>query len=90
MKKLSIMSANRLFVDDRRLSDLGLSYKSAFVLLHKLREAMSEEMKGRVVGGDPKAATAPDCLIGSKKRLQPGGSWSRTWDVPVGRSPAQP
>jgi transposase-like protein len=27
--------------------DLGLSYKAAFVLLHKLREAMAEEMKGR-------------------------------------------
>ena len=33
---------------------LGLSYKSAFVLLHKLREAMAEEMKGRVVGGEGK------------------------------------
>ena len=31
--------------------DLGLSYKAAFVLLHKCREAMAEEMKGRVVGG---------------------------------------
>ena len=30
--------------------------KSAFVLLHKLREAMAEEMKGRVVGGDGKVA----------------------------------
>jgi transposase-like protein len=36
--------------------DLGLSYKSAFVLLHKLREAMAEEMKGRVVGGEGKIA----------------------------------
>jgi transposase-like protein len=36
--------------------DLGLSYKSAFVLLHKLREAMAEEMKGRVVGGEGKTA----------------------------------
>ncbi|MGD9539359.1 IS1595 family transposase [Methylocystis sp.] len=34
--------------------DLGTSYKAAFVLLHKLREAMAEEMKGRVVGGDGK------------------------------------
>lgn len=32
--------------------DLGLSYKSAFVLAHKLREAMSEDMKGRVIGDD--------------------------------------
>src|ERR1700694_2931952 len=36
--------------------DLSLSYKSAFVLLHKLREAMAEEMKGRVVGGEGKTA----------------------------------
>src|SRR6202167_3989907 len=36
--------------------DLGLSYKTAFVLLHKLREAMSEEMKGRVIGGEGKEA----------------------------------
>jgi transposase-like protein len=36
--------------------DLALSYKSAFVLSHKLREAMAEEMKGRVVGGEGKVA----------------------------------
>jgi transposase-like protein len=36
--------------------DLGLSYKTAFVMLHKLREAMAEEMKGRVVGGEGKVA----------------------------------
>src|SRR5271165_6540798 len=30
--------------------DLGVSYKVAFVLCHKLREAMAEELKGRVVG----------------------------------------
>jgi hypothetical protein len=36
--------------------DLGLSYKAAFVLLHKLREAMAEELKGRVVGGEGKVA----------------------------------
>jgi transposase-like protein len=36
--------------------DLGLSYKTAFVLLHKCREAMAEEMKGRVVGGEGKTA----------------------------------
>ena len=35
---------------------LSLSYKSAFVFLHKLREAMAEEMKGRVVGGEGKVA----------------------------------
>jgi len=36
--------------------DLGLAYKSAFVLLHKLREAMAEELKGRIVGGEGKVA----------------------------------
>lgn len=36
--------------------DLGLAYKSAFVLVHKLREAMAEEMKGRTVGGNGKVA----------------------------------
>jgi hypothetical protein len=34
--------------------DLGLSYKAAFVLLHKLREAMAEEMKGRKLGDNGK------------------------------------
>lgn len=36
--------------------DLGLAYKSAFVLAHKLREAMAEELKGRVVGGEGRVA----------------------------------
>src|SRR5215210_5203752 len=36
--------------------DLGVSYKAAWVLAHKLREAMAEEMKGRVVGGEGKVA----------------------------------
>ena len=36
--------------------DLGLAYKSAFVLVHKLREAMAEELKGRVIGGEGKTA----------------------------------
>jgi|SRR5579862_1478496 len=34
--------------------DLNVSYKCAFVLLHKLREAMAAELKGRVVGGEGK------------------------------------
>lgn len=36
--------------------DLNVSYKCAFVLLHKLREAMAEELKGRTIGGDGKVA----------------------------------
>jgi hypothetical protein len=36
--------------------DMNVSYKCAFVLLHKLREAMADELKGRVVGGEGKVA----------------------------------
>ena len=36
--------------------DLGVSYKSAFVLFHKLREAMAGELKDRMIGGDGKVA----------------------------------
>src|ERR1700729_2586262 len=36
--------------------DLGMSYKAAFVLCHKMREAMAEEMKGRTIGGAGKIA----------------------------------
>jgi hypothetical protein len=36
--------------------DLGLFHKSACVMLHKLREAMAEEMKGSVIGGEGKIA----------------------------------
>ncbi len=34
--------------------DLGVQYKTAFVLAHKLREAMALELKGRTVGGPGK------------------------------------
>ena len=34
--------------------DLNVSYKCAFVLLHKMREAMAAEMKARIVGGEGK------------------------------------
>jgi len=36
--------------------DLGLAYKSAFVMAHKLRDAMAEELKGRTIGGEGKTA----------------------------------
>src|SRR6266852_2353519 len=36
--------------------DLGTSYKAAFVLAHKLREAMAEELRGRTLGGEGKVA----------------------------------
>lgn len=34
--------------------DLGASYKTAFVLAHKMREAMAAELKGRMIGGEGK------------------------------------
>jgi transposase-like protein len=36
--------------------DLCVSYKCAFVLAHKLREAMADELKGRTIGGNGKVA----------------------------------
>ncbi len=36
--------------------DLGTQYKTAFVLAHKLREAMASELKGRTIGGTGKVA----------------------------------
>jgi transposase-like protein len=36
--------------------DLGITYKAAFVLAHKLREAMAEELRGRTLGGNGKVA----------------------------------
>jgi len=36
--------------------DLCVSYKCAFVLAHKLREAMAAELKGRMIGGEGKTA----------------------------------
>jgi molybdenum-dependent DNA-binding transcriptional regulator ModE len=47
--------------------DLNVSYKRAFVLLHKLREAMAAELKGRVVGGEGK--TAADVVERGEQRL---------------------
>lgn len=36
--------------------DLGLSYKAAFLLCHKMREAMAGELRGRILGGEGKTA----------------------------------
>src|SRR5271154_4776639 len=44
--------------------DLGLSYKAAFVLCHKMREAMAEELKGRVIGGEGKVAETDGAYFG--------------------------
>lgn len=44
--------------------DLGLSYKTAFVLCHKMREAMAEEMKGRQIGDDRPEAEVDGAAFG--------------------------
>jgi ISXO2-like transposase domain len=48
--------------------DLGLAYKSAFVLCHKMREAMAEEMKGRVIGDDHDEASVDGAYFGGHIR----------------------
>jgi transposase-like protein len=44
--------------------DLSLSYKSAFVLAHKLREAMATELRGRTIGGKGKVAEVDSGYFG--------------------------
>jgi transposase-like protein len=44
--------------------DMGLTYKAAFVLAHKLREAMAEEIKGRKIGGNGKVAEIDGAYFG--------------------------
>src|ERR1700722_20101717 len=44
--------------------DLGLSYKAAFVLAHKLREAMAAEIKGRQIGGEGTEASVDGAYFG--------------------------
>jgi transposase-like protein len=48
--------------------DLNVSYKCAFVLLHKLREAMAAELKGRVIGGEGKVAEVDSGYFGGYVR----------------------
>jgi transposase-like protein len=44
--------------------DLGVSYKAAFVLAHKLREAMAAEMRGREIGGEGTEASVDGAYFG--------------------------
>lgn len=48
--------------------DLGLSYKAAFVLCHKMREAMAEELKGRTLGGEGKIAEIDGGYFGGYRK----------------------
>jgi ISXO2-like transposase domain len=54
----------------RKLTQLfdNRSYKSAFVLCHKLREAMAEEMKGRQIGDDRPEAEVDGAYFGGHVR----------------------
>jgi len=44
--------------------DLGMSHKACWVLLHKVREAMAEEFRGRKVGGEGKVAEVDGAYFG--------------------------
>lgn len=44
--------------------DLGLSYKAAFVLCHKIREAMASNMRGCLMGGEGKIVEIDGAYFG--------------------------
>jgi transposase-like protein len=44
--------------------DLGVDYKTSFVLCHKMREAMAEELKGRQIGDDRPEAEIDGAAFG--------------------------
>lgn len=50
--------------------DLDVSYKTAFVLAHKLREAMASDMKGVVVGGEGAVVEVDGCYVGGHMRVE--------------------
>src|SRR6516225_4788058 len=48
--------------------DLGVSYKAAFVLAHKMREAMGAELKGRMIGGKGETAAIDGAYFGGYQK----------------------
>ena len=50
--------------------DLGMSHKACWVLLHKVREAMAEEFKGRKLGGDGKVCEVDGMYAGGYQNPQ--------------------
>jgi transposase-like protein len=48
--------------------ELGLSYKAAFVLCHKMREAMAAEMRGRQIGGEGAEASVDGAYFGGYRK----------------------
>ena len=48
--------------------DLGVQYKTAFVLAHKLREAMASALRGLTIGGEGKVAEIDGAYFGGHVR----------------------
>jgi hypothetical protein len=48
--------------------DLDVQYKTAFVLVHKVREAMASEMKGATIGGAGRIVEIDGCHVGGHIR----------------------
>jgi hypothetical protein len=48
--------------------DMGMSHKACWVLLHKVREAMAEEFRGRKLGGEGKVAEVDGAYFGGYVR----------------------
>jgi len=48
--------------------DLGIQYKTAFVLTHKLREAMAAELRDASLGGPGTVAEVDGCYVGGHVR----------------------
>jgi transposase-like protein len=48
--------------------DLDVQYKTAFVLAHKIREAMASEMKGATIGGAGCVVEIDGCYVGGHVR----------------------
>ena len=48
--------------------DLGMSHKACWILLHKVREAMAEEFRGRKIGGEGKVAEVDGAYFGGYVR----------------------
>ena len=72
--------------------DLGVQYKTAFVLAHKIREAMASEIKGMQVGGEGKTVETDGGYFGgyvnrrTTKRTAATGAWRRTRTASAGWS----
>lgn len=45
--------------------NLGMSHKACWVMLHRVREAMAEEFRGRKIGGADKAAEVDGAYFGA-------------------------